>query len=253
MIRDFKAFGGRSVIHSLVSMFIFIIVFMGVGLFFNYSFPEAPEDDTSVSDEMFDTLEQEKSNTLDVFIPNFILGYFSFFVGSGVITNSCFKIDGSKWVRTMKNSRKRYINAYNFTIIINLAFVLLTSTLLYLCFLIHSILNSGAGSTLGHYPPIWAGYITAIGGALLSSGICSILIRIKKDHVRLIVMTASVILAAFGVLMFTLFFDIFFSEITGNDNVLTFLPLITLVVGVIAFTVGYVIFISTVKKRWLFE
>ncbi len=229
-MNSFKIFSGRYLLRILIALPVAWFICFGTGFALgSIAGYFSPETDTSITEEA------EEDDFADGFMDGVfgILGGITVVATTGVVSNFMFRTEGSKYVRTIRNSHKHFTKAYIITAITSVISATISSAALAV---ISEIVTS---DTINSEKLLAIGMCTII-SALLANVICTGVLFVKSSTIRGIM------------IMVTMFVPMACSLILSHLADMMIVTICT-AAAVVLFAAALCIAGSQIKKRWLFN
>ncbi|MBQ8791071.1 MAG: hypothetical protein IJZ51_07150 [Ruminiclostridium sp.] len=233
-MKSFKIFSGRYILRMLIILPLVWCLCYGTGFVIGtVAGNMEPDTESSVTEEI-ETEEEDEG-----FIEGFMNGAFAMMGGitviatTGIIANFMFRIDGSKYVRTIRNSHKHYAKAYGITAVASLFSAVIG------CFALCLISNVILGLPLFTEQLMSIVLCTVISSALANI-IISFMFFVKSTTVRGIFIVV------------TMMSTMIISRIISENVALNFIVVIT-AVALVLFIAALIVATKRIQRRWLFD
>lgn len=230
-MKSFKIFSGRYILRILIAMPIAWFVCFGAGFGLgSVAGYFSPDEDVSITEEA-----EEKEGFADGFMESVycMLGGITVIATTGTMANFMFRVEGSKYVRTIRNGHKHFIKAYVITASASVISAIISSAAL----IVVSGLLTEEGVQLSSILHV---ILCAALSAFIANIICTAMLFIRNNVVRSVGIVATMLLPMVVSLMLSMFADI------GVIILCT-------VLGAILFGAALYVSGTQIKKRWLFD
>ena len=233
-MKSFKIFSGRYILRMLIILPLVWLLCYGTGFAIGtVAGNMEPDTESSVTEE----IEPEEED--EGFIEGFMSSAFAMMGGitvistTGIIANYMFRTDGSKYVRTIRNSHKHYTKAYSITAVASIFSAVIG------CFALCLISN-----VILELPLFTEQLMSTVLCTVISSALANIIISfmffVKSSTVRGIL------------LVVTMISTMIISLIISENVALNFIVVIT-AVSLVLFIAALIVATKRIQRRWLFD
>jgi len=233
-MKSFKIFSGRYILRMLIILPLVWLLCYGTGFVIGtVAGNTEPDNESSVTEEV--ETEEEDEGFIEGFMSSSLamMGGVTVIATTGIIANFMFRIDGSKYVRTIRNSHKHYAKAYGITAVASIFSAVIGC--LALCLISNVILE---------LPLFTDQLISTVLCTVISSALANIIISfmffVKSSTVRGIL------------LVVTMISTMIISLIISENVALNFIVVIT-AVSLVLFIAALIVATKRIQRRWLFD
>jgi hypothetical protein len=233
-MKSFKIFSGRYILRMLILLPLVWFLCYGTGFVIGTVAGNTESDtESSVTEEI--EPEEEDEGFIEGFMSSAfaMLGGITVIATTGIIANFMFRIDGSKYVRTIRNSHKHYAKAYGITAVASIFSAVIG------CFALCLLSNVILGLPVFTEQLISTVLCTVISSALANI-IISFMFFVKSTTVRGIFIVVT--------MMSTMIISLIISE----NVALNFIVVIT-AVSLVLFIAALIVATKRIQRRWLFD
>lgn len=233
-MKSFKIFSGRYILRMLIILPLVWFLCYGTGFAIGTlaGYME-PDTESSVTEEI--EADEEDESFIEGFMSSAfaMMGGITVIATTGIIANFMFRTDGSKYVRTIRNSHKHYTKAYSITAVASVFSAVIGCFALCL-----------ASNILLELPMLTDQLMSTVLCTVISSALANVIISfmffVKSSTVRGILLVA------------TMMSTMIISLIIVENVALNFIAVIT-VVALVLFIAALIVATKRIQRRWLFD